>query len=97
VALREVPGGVQFALKVVPGAARTRIVGALGDALKVQVAAPPEGGKANAAVCELLAATFGVPVRAVTVVSGHGHARKVVAVAGLTAAAALAALPSLRP
>jgi uncharacterized protein (TIGR00251 family) len=92
--LRDVPGGVQVAIKVVPGAARTRVVGTLGDALKVQVAAPPEGGKANAAVCELLATTFGVPARAVTVVRGHGHARKVVVVAGLTAAAARAALAS---
>lgn len=86
-ALREIDGGVQFAVKVVPGAARNRVVGLLGDALKVQVAAPPEGGKANAALCGLLAAVLVVPRRTVTVVSGHGNPRKVVAVAGITAGA----------
>lgn len=78
--------GVRFAVKVVPGAARDRIAGALGDALKVQVAAPPEQGKANARLCELLANALGVAARAVQVVAGHGSARKVVCVQGLDAA-----------
>ena len=86
--LREVAGVVQFAVKVVPGAARDRIVGLLGDALKVQVSAPPEAGKANARLCALLAAALAVPVRTVQVASGTGSARKVVAVHGLDAAAA---------
>lgn len=95
--LRAIGGGVQFAVKVVPGAARDRIVGRLGDALKVQVSAPPEGGKANARLCEVLAAWFAVPARAVTVVQGAGNPRKVVAVQGITpadAAAKLATLPT---
>jgi uncharacterized protein (TIGR00251 family) len=77
--------GVRFAVKVVPGAARDRIQGALGEALKVQVAAPPEQGKANTRLCELLAAALGVPTRSVVVASGHGSARKVVHVRGLDA------------
>jgi uncharacterized protein (TIGR00251 family) len=75
--------GVRLPVKVVPGAARDRIVGALGSALKVQVAAPPEQGKANARLCALLAEALGVPARSVQVVSGHGSARKVVVVHGL--------------
>ncbi len=81
--LRATGEGVQFAVKVVPGAARDRIVGLLGDALKVQVAAPPEGGKANARLCELLAEALAVPIRTVAVLSGASNARKVVAVQGL--------------
>ncbi len=80
--------GVRFAVKVVPGAARDRIVGALGDALKVQVAAPPEQGKANARLCELLARALGVPARAVAIAAGHGSARKLVHVQGVDATTA---------
>lgn len=75
--------GVRFAVKVVPGAARDRIVGALGPALKLQVAAPPAQGRANARVCELLAAALRLPARAVQITSGHGSARKLVTVRGL--------------
>ena len=70
-------------LEAVPGASRDRIAGLHGDAIKVQVAAPPEGGRANARLCELLAAALGVPLRAVAVVHGAGNPRKVVAVQGL--------------
>jgi len=91
-ALREVDGAVQFAVKVVPGASRDRIAGALGDALKVQVTAPPEGGKANAALCELLAQALGVNVRDVQVVAGATSPRKTVAVRNSTVAAVIARL-----
>jgi uncharacterized protein len=74
---------VRFLVKVVPGASRDRIAAVLGDQLKVQVAAPPEGGKANARVCELLAAALSLPARAVTVASGHASPRKTIAVTGL--------------
>ncbi len=40
-----VPGGVQISVKAVPGASRTRIVGWLGDHLKVAVAAPPKAAR----------------------------------------------------
>lgn len=83
----ETGDGVQFAVKVVPGASRDRIVGLVGDALKVQVAAPPERGKANDRLCAVLAAALAVPARAVTVHAGHGSPRKVVRVAGVDAEA----------
>jgi len=73
-------------VKVVPGASRTEVVGRLGEALKVRVAAPPEGGKANREVVALLAAKVGLPVAAVTVVSGQASPSKVLAFQGLDAA-----------
>ncbi len=75
--------GVQLRIKVVPGASRGRIAGRLGDRLKIAVAAPAEGGKANRAVCELLAEAFGVARRDVQIVAGQTRPQKTVALLGL--------------
>lgn len=77
-------GGVRIRVKVVPNASRSRVAGVLGDHLKISVAAPPEAGKANAAVRALLAETLGVAERGVEIVSGHTQPRKVVFVSGVT-------------
>ena len=69
-------------MKAVPGAKRDEIVGRLGDRLKVRVSAPPEGGRANEAICTLIAAALGVRARDVAIVSGHARAEKVVEVSG---------------
>jgi uncharacterized protein len=70
-------------LRVVPGAARAEIVGPYGEAWKVRVAAPPEGGRANDAVVRLLADTLDIGRDAVTLVSGHGGRDKIVELVGL--------------
>jgi uncharacterized protein (TIGR00251 family) len=82
--LRPVTDGVEITVKVVPGASRDRIMGLLGDALKIQVSAPPERGKANVAVSQLLAAALDVSARSVSVVSGTTSPRKVLLVRGCT-------------
>lgn len=70
-------------LRVVPGAAKHGLVGRYGDAWKLRVAAPPEGGAANEAVVDLVARTLGVPRRTVSVVSGFASRDKIVEVDGL--------------
>ena len=70
-------------VKVVPGASRDGIAGWLGDRLKIRVRQPPEGGRANAAVTELLAEALGVPPEDVTLVAGDTSPRKSFTVAGL--------------
>jgi uncharacterized protein (TIGR00251 family) len=70
-------------VKVVPGAKRDRVVGRYGDGVKVQVSAPPEDGKANKAVVEVLAMALGVKVGQVEIFRGHAQARKAVRVVGL--------------
>lgn len=70
-------------VKAVPGASRDAIAGVLGDRLKVRVAAPPEAGKANTAIAELLAAACGVGVRAVTLESGPAQPQKCFRVRGV--------------
>ncbi len=64
-------GAAVVRVHVQPGAGRTAVVGRHGASLKVRVAAPPVGGKANHAAAELLAATFGVKARDVELVSGE--------------------------
>jgi uncharacterized protein len=73
---------VRIAIKAVPGARKDEIIGPLGDRLKVRICAPPEGGKANAAICALLAEALGVRERDVQIVSGHTRAEKAVEVTG---------------
>src|SRR4051794_30842519 len=75
---------VQLKIKVVPGSSRNGIAGWLGDTLKVRVTAPPERGKANAAVEATIAATLGVPADGIRIVSGHTSPRKIVEVSGLS-------------
>ena len=70
-------------LRVSHGANSAHVVGRHGEAWKVRVAAPPEGGRANEAVVRLLAETLSLPRDAVTLVSGHGARDKIVQLAGL--------------
>jgi uncharacterized protein (TIGR00251 family) len=79
-------------VKAVPGASRSEIVGRLGEALKVRVAAPPEGGKANREILELLAERLGLPATGVSLVSGTASPAKVVELRGVTAEQAWARL-----
>lgn len=78
---------VTIGLKVVPRAASDDIVGWTGDVLKVRVTAPPQDGRANAAVEALLAEALGVKKRAVSIVTGHASAHKRVRIEGLDRAA----------
>ncbi len=86
-------GGFDLWLKVVPNASRSRMMGVLGDRLKVAVASPAEAGKANAAVCKLLAATLGIAPAQVTITAGHAQPRKTATITGLPFSAALSHLP----
>src|SRR4051794_41668852 len=59
---------LRLRLRVIPGARQSALVGRHGDAWKLRVASPPEGGRANRAVLELLAGTLGVATADVRVV-----------------------------
>ncbi|MEC9373529.1 MAG: DUF167 domain-containing protein [Planctomycetota bacterium] len=76
-------GAITLQLKVVPGARRDEIAGVLGDRLKIRVSAPPEGGKANKAVCRLIATRLGVRVADIEIVAGHSSPEKSVQIRGL--------------
>lgn len=72
-------------MTVSPGARTSEVVGRHGSGWKARIAAPPERGKANRALEELLADVLGVPRDRVAVVAGRTARRKVVEVEGLEA------------
>jgi uncharacterized protein len=80
--------GTRLRLRVAPGSRRPGVAGRHGDGWKVRVAQPPEGGRANEAVVELLAETLDLPRAAVSIVSGHGGRDKIVALEGIEPAEA---------
>lgn len=80
-------GRTLISVKAVPGASRDEVAGPLGDRLKVRISAPPEGGKANKAICKLLANALRVKPGDIEIVSGTSSAEKVVAIAGVDPAA----------
>ncbi len=84
-------------LKVVPGGSRDTVAGRYGDRVRVKVSAPPEGGKANRAVLDLLARRLHLPVSAFRIVRGETLPLKTVAVTGISTEAALAALLAEEP
>jgi uncharacterized protein len=83
--------GVRVALKVTPRAASSGVQGIEVDgegrgSLAVRVNAPPEAGKANAALIKLLAKRWHVPQRDLELISGASGRRKVLQIYGSPAA-----------
>jgi uncharacterized protein (TIGR00251 family) len=69
---------MRLSVKVVPKSSRNAVTGWVGETLKICVTAPPEKGKANAAVEAVLAEVLGVARERVRLVSGHASPRKTV-------------------
>ena len=79
---------------MIPGSSRTEIVGWLGDCLKMKVTAPPEKGKANQAVIELLSEKLGLNQEFIAMVHGSSTQRKVIEINGITPQQLSHALPA---
>jgi hypothetical protein len=79
--LSDHPDGVLLDVWVVPGASRDEVAGMHDGALRVRVAAPPEGGKANRAAARLVAAVLGA--RRGRVVTGKAARRKQILLSGV--------------
>ena len=77
----------ELRVRLQPRARRDEIVGARGDAVVIRVTAPPVDGRANQALCRLVAKAAGVPPSKVEVVRGHTARDKVVRVGGVDDAA----------
>ena len=82
-----VEGGLRVALRLQPAARGNDIEGLAGRpgggvALRARVTAPPEGGKANAALIKLLAKSWRLPKGAISVVAGQSERNKSLLVRG---------------
>ncbi len=96
-AIRLTPSGSGTLLKVSarPGARRSAILGPHGDSLRVAVRSAPEKGRANAELESLLAAAFGIPRSAASVVRGSTSRTKSVLLGGLAVGTARERLNAL--
>lgn len=90
--LREDAEGVVLELLVQPRASRTRVVGEHEGRLKLQLAAPPVDGEANAALQAFLAGALSVRRAEVVLLRGETGRRKTVRVRGVAAGAVREAL-----
>ncbi len=63
-----------------PKSKEDKIVGTVGDFLKIRITAPPVDGKANSHLVKFLAEQFKVKRSAITIVSGHSGRHKRVAI-----------------
>ena len=85
---RVVPDGVTVSVKVHPKSRRPGIQGrseaAHGPCLRIGVNEPPEDGRANRAVCAVLAGALRIPISSVTVTLGQSSREKTLHVSGDT-------------
>jgi uncharacterized protein len=88
-------GSLVLSVHAQPGAGRSAVVGRHGDAIKVKVAAPPEHGKANDAIIEMLAQHLGLKSAQVELVSGTSSRSKKVRISGADEEEVAAALQRL--
>lgn len=88
-AITEVPDGVVISVWLGPRSTKTSIDGPHGDFVKIRVPAPPSGGAANRALCELLADLFSSSAE---IVSGTRSRHKRVKVDGVDIGTARAML-----
>jgi uncharacterized protein (TIGR00251 family) len=74
---------MKISLKVIPNAKQNEVVSDEVDLfgvriLKVKVSQPPEDGKANKAVIELLAEYFKVRKNAISIITGESSRNKII-------------------
>ena len=85
--LRPAADGVSLAVRAQPGAKRTAITGLYGEGsaeqLRIAVKAPALEGRANEALIEFLAKTFGIAKSAVRLSAGELSRNKVFLLRGL--------------
>jgi uncharacterized protein (TIGR00251 family) len=87
--------GVVLPVRAQPGARKTGVLGEQAGALKVAVTAPPEDGRANKALAEVLHEALGVKKSQVEIVAGATSREKCFLIRGVTKAELAARIAAL--
>jgi uncharacterized protein (TIGR00251 family) len=82
--LADHPDGVLLPVRAQPGARKAGVLGEQAGALKVAVTAPPQDGRANAAVVELVRELLGLKRSQVELIAGLKDRNKKLLVRGVT-------------
>ena len=72
---------MKISLKVIARAKKEVVEKISGNSYRVKVAAPPEKGKANKRVLELISKELGIKKQDIRIVSGETSARKILEIA----------------
>lgn len=75
--------GTRMQVKITPGSSRTKLLGLHGQSLKIAIAAPPEKGKANAALIAFLSEITDLPKQKITLTSGETNPEKTLVLSGI--------------
>ncbi|MFP5363846.1 MAG: DUF167 domain-containing protein [Thermoleophilia bacterium] len=86
------PSSARISVRLQPRASRDELTGVRDGVLIARVRAPPVDGKANAALCRLVARAAGVAPSRVSIVRGESSRQKLLRVDGIDAATLLQAL-----
>ena len=95
IALADHSEGVVLPIRAQPGARKAGVLGEQAGALKLAVTAPPEDGRANAAIVELVRDLFGLKRSQVELVGGAKDRSKKVLLRGVTREELISALAKL--
>jgi uncharacterized protein (TIGR00251 family) len=93
--VREHAEGCVLPVRAQPGARKTAVLGEQGGALKVAVTAPPEDGRANQALTEVLREALGLKRSQIKLLSGAKGRQKTFLLRGVKPADARAKLAAL--
>jgi hypothetical protein len=82
--ISEQNNGITVAVRVIPRASKSEIVGEHDGSLKIRICSPPVDGAANAEVIRLFAKHFGVSKSEVSIVSGETSKNKRIRIENLS-------------
>ena len=82
--ISEQNNGIIVAVRVIPCASKSEIVGEHGGSLKVRISSPPVDGAANVEIIRLFAKHFGVSKREVSIVNGETSKNKRIKIENLS-------------